>query len=73
MQSWAKMSNLMDEKTLLELSHSADTEVEHNGYSAKITKNRYKITNSLGEIVLDAQKTCYSFYELRDILLGENR
>ncbi len=63
----------MDYKTLLELSHSADAEFDYNGYSVKITKNRYLVTNSLGEIVLDQQKYCYSFYELCDIILGENR
>ncbi len=62
----------LDEKTLLELSRSADVEFTYNGYSAKITKNRYLVTNSLGKIVLDSQKHCYSFYELCDIILGEN-
>jgi hypothetical protein len=63
----------MNEETLLQYSHSSDMEFVCNGYSAKIGKYKYTITNNLGEIVLDAQKTCYSFYELRDIILGENR
>ncbi len=63
----------MDSNQLLEYSYSSDLEFTYNGYSAKITKNRYLVTNSLGEIVLDSQKHCYSFYELCDILLGENR
>ena len=63
----------MNIETLLEYSYSTNLEFTHNGYSAKITKNRYLVTNSLGEIVLDSQKHCHSFYELCDILLGENR
>ncbi len=63
----------MDSNQLLEYSYSSDLEFIYNDYSAKITKNRYLVTNSLGEIVLDSQKHCYSFYELCDILLGENR
>ncbi len=63
----------MDEKTLLEYSHSANLEFTHNSYSVKITKNRYLVTNSLGDIVLDSQKHCHIFYELCDIILGENR
>lgn len=63
----------MDSSQLLEYSHSADLEFIHNNYNVKITKNKYIVRNSLGEILLDSQKTCYSFYELCDILLGENR
>ncbi len=67
------MSDIMNTETLLKYSHSADLEFTYNGYIAKITKNRYLITNNLGEIVLDSQKHCYSFYELCDIILGENQ
>ncbi len=63
----------MDSNQLLEYSQSSDLEFTHNCYSAKITKNRYLVTNNLGEIVLDSQKHCYSFYELCDIILGENQ